>query len=234
MSLPKLAVPRFSVQLPSNGTTVNFRPFLVAEEKILLMAVEAGDPASQIEAIKDVISSCADGVNVSKLPYFDLEYLFLHLRAKSVGEDIKFTYRHRDGVNREGHKCDHATEVCVNIEDIKIEKKTHKTKFMIDETYGLKMKYPTIDDVSRMVKNGNDELTLMASCIESVYDADNVYPADNLDETIKFIKSMNSKQYRKLNEWFESMPSLKHEVTYQCGACGQIDKVVFEGVSDFF
>ena len=232
--LPKLTTPKYNITLPSSGKEVSFRPFLVAEEKILLMAQEAGDSTSQIEAIKNVIAACVDGVNVSKLPYFDIEFLFLHLRSKSVGEEIKFTYRHRDGINREGKPCTHATEVVVNIDDVKIDFKPQSMKIMIDDIYGLKMKYPTIDDVRKMIENKNDEITLMASCIEFVYDKENTYPVEKLEEAVKFIQGMNSKQYKKLNQWFEEMPALKHKITYKCGGCGQEDTINFEGVSDFF
>lgn len=235
MALPKLLTPKFTVKLPSTGKEVTFRPFLVAEEKALLMAAEAGDQESQLAAIKNSIIACVDDVDVKKLPFFDVEFLFLNLRMKSAGEQAKFTYRHRDGINRAGDACDHATEVVVDLEKVQVSKNPdHVSKFMIDEKYGVKMKYPTIDDVEEMIKQGNDENVLLAKCIDVVYDDTETYTPDSLEEAIGFVKQMNGKQYAKLEKWFDTMPSLTHSVTYRCAGCEQEDTVVFQGVADFF
>lgn len=228
-------IPKFTVKLPSSGQDVTFRPFLVKEEKIFLMAAEAKDQDSIIRAIKDSIIACVDNLDISKLPYFDIEYLFLNLRAKSVGEEVKIKYKHRGGVNRNGDKCDTSTEVVIRIDEINVKRNDkHETKFMIDDVYGVKMKYPTIDNIQQLAAKQRDEIQLMASCIESVYDAENVFPPDSLEESVQFIENMNTKQYEKLSDFFETMPKLSHEVTYKCVGCGQEDTVKFDGVSDFF
>lgn len=235
MSLPKIMIPRFSVKLPSSGREVTFRPFLVKEEKALLMAVESEDQNSVIQAIKDALVACVDDVDVSKLPYFDVEYLFLNLRAKSIGEEVKLTYRHRDGVNMKGEKCDTASEVIIRVDQVDVKRNpNHNDKFMIDDQLGVKMIYPTIDNIRALAANEKDEINLMASCVEFVYDAENVYPPENVQETVNFIEQMNAKQYEKLTEFFETMPKLYHEESYTCSGCGQVDTVKFEGVADFF
>lgn len=235
MSLPKIMIPRFATKLPSDGREVTFRPFLVKEEKALLIALEAEDQESVIRAIKDAITACVDGVDVSKLPFFDIEHLFLNLRAKSIGEEVKFTYKHRGGVNKAGTKCEVATEVSIKVDDIHVQRNlAHNNKFMLDDKLGVKMTYPTIDAIRSVSGNEPNELKLMASCIEYVYDADNVYPPDSVTDSLTFIEQMNNKQYEKLTEFFETMPKLAHELTYTCTGCGQIDTVKFEGVSDFF
>ena len=234
MALPKLVTFKFAVKLPSSGQMVEYRPFLVKEEKALLMASEADDEATMIRSIREAINSCVEGVDVTKIPYFDVEYLFLNLRAKSVGEEIKLRYKHRDGKNREGIPCDVSTEVSVNLDDVKVKfDPNHTTKFMIDDKLGIQMKYPTIDSLSVMQET-KDDFRLMAGCIDFVYSSEDVYPPDSLEDSIQFIESMNAKQFEKLTNFFETMPKLHHKITYSCDGCGQSDDVEFERISDFF
>jgi hypothetical protein len=228
-------IPKFAVKLPSDNREVTFRSFLVKEEKALLLAVEAGDSDTIMRAIKDAISACCDDLDVSKVPYFDIEYLFLNLRAKSIGETVKFNYRHSGGKNRAGDECAAATEVSIKVDEIGIKRDSnHNNRFMIDDRLGLKMTYPTLDSIQKFTGDDKNELALMASCIEYVYDAENVFPPDTLDEAVGFVEQMNTKQYEKIAEFFETMPKLSHELTYSCDGCGQVDTVKFEGVADFF
>lgn len=234
-SLPKLATAKFTCKLPSDGTEVVFRPFLVKEEKALLIAAESGETNTVIRAMKDAITACAENVDVAKLPFFDMEYLFLQLRAKSAGEEVRFSYRHKDGVNREGKQCSGVAELVINIDDVNIQKSdSHMTKYKIDDKYGVVMRYPNIDDVEKMNDRGLNEIALMASCIETVYDDDAVYPPESLKDAIEFVESMNAVQYEKFIQFFDTMPKLNHTVNYQCPKCGQEDTVRFEGVADFF
>lgn len=235
MSLPTMTVPKFSIKLPSSKQDVFFRPFLVKEEKALLVAGESQDPVMFIKAIKDTIAACVEDVDLSKIPYYDVEFLFLNLRAKSAGEDIKYTYRHRNGLNRAGEKCEHATEVVINIEDIEVQfNPEHTNKFMLDDTYGVIMRHPSIDDVIRLTGKQFEESEAVARCIESIYNTTTVFPSENLAETIKFVDGLLSHQYEKLAKWFDTMPVLKHTFTYKCAGCGQEDTITYEGVSDFF
>jgi len=235
MALPKVAIPKFSVTLPSTGEKVSFRPFLVKEEKVLLMAAQAEEESSMIDAVKDVVVACVDEeINASKLPYYDIEYLFLNIRAKSVGEVIKMEYRHNEGMNYNGEPCEAVTEVEINLEQVKVEKREgHTSKIMLDDKMGIEMVYPTIDAINS-VSQGEDEVHMLASCIKCVFDDDNVYDPDNLEDSIQFIESLNSKQFEKITEFFNTMPKLRHTFTYKCKGCGQEDSVELEGLSDFF
>jgi len=238
MALPKISAPRFGLTLPSNGKRISFRPFLVKEEKMLLMAAQSEDMLDMIDAVKDVISSCLinpdETIDVEKLPYFDLEYIFLNIRAKSIGEVVKLEYRHTGGVNYQGIKCEAVTPVEVNLETVNVIKEDDHTKtIQLDDNLGLELRYPTVTDV-RMVSEGADEIEMLAKCIVSVYDSDSVYEPDNLQDSLDFIESLNNAQFTKIMRFIETMPKLKHTFTYTCVGCGQEDTVTLQGMSDFF
>lgn len=236
MALPKLATPRFALELPSNGKRISFRPFLVKEEKALLMATQSEDMLDMIDTVKDVIASCvldAD-VRVEQLPYFDLEYIFLNIRAKSIGEVVKLEYRHTGGKNYQGIECEAVTPVEINLERVKVEKnEKHSNKIQLDDKLGIEMRYPTINDV-KIIADGGNEIEMLAKCIVSVYDDDNVYEPDNLEDSLQFIESLNSAQFSKIMNFVDTMPKLRHTFSYKCRACGQEDSVTLEGMADFF
>jgi len=235
MALPKLATPQFSLNLPSTGKRIQYRPFLVKEEKALLMATQSEDPLDMIDAVKNVIASCIiDDVKVDDLPYFDLEYVFLNIRAKSVGEIVKLEYRHIGGKNYQGIECEAVTPVEINLEQVKVEKKPgHTNKIQLDDKLGLEMRYPTLTDV-KMVTEGANEIEMLAKCIVCVYDEENIYEPDNLDDSLEFIESLNNTQFSKIMEFIETMPKLRHTFSYKCRGCGQEDTVTLEGMADFF
>ncbi len=235
MALPKLATPQFSLNLPSTGKRIQYRAFLVKEEKTLLMATQSEDPLDMIDAVKNVIASCIiDDVKVDLLPYFDLEYVFLNIRAKSVGEIVKLEYRHIGGKNYQGIECEAVTPVEINLEQVKVEKKDgHTNKIRLDDKLGLEMRYPTLTDV-KMVTEGANEIEMLAKCIVSVYDEENVYEPDNLEDSLEFIESLNNTQFSKIMEFIETMPKLRHTFSYKCRGCGQEDTVTLEGMADFF
>jgi hypothetical protein len=234
MALPKIAAPKFALELPSNGKRILFRPFLVKEEKVLLMAAQSEDSLAMIDAVKDVIASCCEDVDVTKLPYFDLEYLFLNIRAKSVGEIVKLEYRHSGGKNYKGETCEVVTPIDINLEQVKVEKNPdHTNKIKLDDRLGLELRYPTVNDV-RQIGEGADEIRMLAKCILSVYDDENVYEPDNIDDATQFIESLNNVQFAKIMEFINTMPKLRHTFSYKCKGCGQEDTVTLEGMSDFF
>ena len=236
MALPKLAAPKFALDIPSTGKRIMFRPFLVKEEKALLMAAQSEDTIDMIDAVKDVISACVqdDTFNVEKIPYFDMEYIFLNIRAKSISEVVKLEYRHTGGVNYQGIACDAVTPVEINLENVKVQHNPeHNNKIQLDDKLGLEMRYPTINDV-RMVSDGADEIEMLAKCIVSVYDEDSVYEPDNLQDSLEFIESLNNEQFTKIMKFIDTMPKLKHTFGYKCRGCGQEDTVTLEGMSDFF
>jgi hypothetical protein len=236
MALPKLAAPRFALEIPSTGKRISFRPFLVKEEKALLMAAQSEDTVDMIDAVKDVISACVvdDTFDVEKIPYFDLEYIFLNIRAKSISEIVKLEYRHTGGVNYQGIACDAVTPVEINLEQVKVHKDPdHTNKVKLDDRLGIELRYPTINDV-RMVSDGADEIEMLAKCIVSVYDEDSVYEPDNMQDSIDFIESLNNEQFMRIMQFISTMPKLRHTFSYRCRGCGQEDKVTLEGMSDFF
>lgn len=237
MALPRVASPKFTIKLPSNSREIRFRPFVVKEEKILLMAMESKDTKSMMDAMIDVASACVDEpeFDVSKLPYFDVEYLFLNLRAKSVGEKAKLQYRHSQGMNYAGVKCEEVTPVEVDLESVSVDvAKRPPTKFKINDKYGIQLRYPTLADVSALSTNEKTEIDLIARCIELVYDDSEVYEPDDLSDARAFVESLSSSEFKAISNFFENMPKLRHTVKYKCKGCGQEDSVDLEGIADFF
>jgi hypothetical protein len=200
------------------------------------MAAQSEDPLDMVDAVKDVIAACvlSDEVNVNNLPYFDLEYIFLNIRAKSIGESVKMEYRHTGGVNYQGIVCEAVTQVEINLENVKVEKNaTHSNKFQLDDTLGIEMRYPTHADI-RLVNDGSDEIEMLARCIVSVYNDNEVFEPDNDADAIEFIESLSNEQFTRIMRFIETMPKLKHTFTYRCKGCGQEDTITLQGMSDFF
>jgi hypothetical protein len=200
------------------------------------MAAQSEEQLDMVDAVKDVIAACvlSDEVNVNNLPYFDLEYIFLNIRAKSIGESVKMEYRHTGGVNYQGIVCEAVTQVEVNLEKVKVEKNaTHSNRFHLDETLGVEMRYPTHADI-RLVNDGSDEIEMLARCIVSVYNDDEVFEPDNDADAIEFIESLSNEQFMRIMRFIETMPKLKHTFTYRCKGCGQEDTITLQGMSDFF
>ena len=245
MSLPKINAPIFELVLPSTEKSVKYRPFLVKEQKILLIAMEAGDQRSMMTAIKQIINNCAvDPVDVDKLPVFDLEYFFIRLRAKSIGETIDLSLRHPTGMNSKDEICEHVTSKSLNILDVEVHKSiAHEDKIVLDEEtkIGIKFKYPT-SEFALSIENPEEmnQLDLatdaIINSIDFIFDADNVYKREDhtKQELIDFIENLSQQQYEKLSTFFDTMPKLKHEVTWKCAGCGQEEKVLLEGLANFF
>lgn len=231
MSLPKLVTPEHTIELPSTGEKVNFRPFLVKEEKILLTALEAGENSDIVKAIKQVMTNCIlSDLDVDNISFFDFEYLFLMLRSKSVGNGLDLTLLH----NCEDPGIEN--KVMVDLDTIKVKfPKEHTSKIMIDDVYGVKMKYPTIKD-SEKYQNMNNEnlLEILGDFIEFVYDKDNVYDEFTEKEMSDFVESMNKSQLENIMTFFNNMPSLKHDLTYTCKKCKETVTHKIEGLNSFF
>lgn len=243
MSLPKISNPLFSAKLPSNGDEVTFRPFLVKEEKALLIASEAKDSDSTIRAVCQVLQNCIvspQDVDVSKLPTFDIEYMFLKLRAKSIGETTKLRYMHSGGKNRSGMECDGVSEVEVDLDSIEcVRDDSHVRDIKISEKYTIRMKYPTINTVRKIVdfdkKNVlSGMMDMIADCIECVYDDENKFEPDSRRDASEFVESMTQDQLKKLVDFFSTMPRLTHSVEYTCPKCSQVDTLTLRGLNDFF
>ena len=236
MSLPQLATMKFSMKM--NDQEWHFRPFLVKEEKALLIAMESNDLSVIQRAVLDIVDACFETTgDISKMPYFEVEKMFLALRAKSVAEIVTLNYSHKGDKNFKGEDCDHVTSVVVNLENVEIKypEKPFPKIIKIDETYSIKLRYPTILDVTSMVeKQTIDELEMVARCIESVFDADTEHMADDLEDTKRFVSELTTQQYAALIAFFKNMPYLHQTINYKCGKCGQEETVDLRGLEDFF
>jgi hypothetical protein len=245
MALPKIQTPLFELNLPSSGQAIKYRPFLVKEQKILLMAMESGETSSILTAVKQIINNCsAEELETEKLPIFDLEYFFLRLRAKSIGEEIDLNLRHSGEVNSKGEPCSYVTKEKLNLLDVEVQKTlNHEDKIILDEEsgVGVKFKYPTADLAKNFTEvEGKTELDLAAeaiiNCIDYIFDKENIYKKEDSTqkELVDFIESLSQSQFQKLSRFFDTMPKLKHEVKWKCAGCGQEDKVELEGLANFF
>ena len=238
MPLPTIVTPTYELELPSTGKKIKYRPFLVKEEKLLVLALETENTKDITTAIKTVLKNCIQtrGVKVENLPTFDIEYLFLNIRGKSVGEDIEVNLIAPD---------DDVTEVpvTINIDDIKIQKdKKHNNKLKLDESLVMEMKYPSLDQFIKSNFDFGDEVTmdqsfdLIASCIDKIYNEEEVWStADCTKKEVKdFLEQMNSMQFKEIEKFFETMPKLSHSVTFTNPKTKVESTVVLEGLSSFF
>jgi hypothetical protein len=231
MALPIMSVPEFSTKLPSTGKEIRYRPFLVKEEKVLLMALQGEDQTEITTAITNLLESCivSKGVRIDKLSTFDIEYLFLKIRAKSVGEIVEMVMSHPEG------DCKEKTTVSVNLDEIKIDKKPNNDKIMLDEEIGVKMRYPSIKDIVDFDINNPDSIFgMMASCVEYAFDSNQVYNEFSHEEMVAWIGSLNQSQFNNIYSFFQDAPKLTHEIKWTCSACGKEEKIVLQGLQDFF
>ena len=238
MPLPKISTPTYELELPSSGKTIKFRPFLVKEEKLLVLALESDDPKEITNAVKAVLKDCIQtrGVKVETLPTFDIEYLFLNIRGKSVGEDIEVSVLCPD----DGETY---ADVQINIDDIKVTKdKDHSNQIKIDENLMMGMKYPSLNQFIENNFDFNNEnqvdqsFDLIASCIDKVYNQDEAWTTDDFTkkEVVDFLEQMNSTQFKQIESFFTTMPKLSHEVEVVNPKTKKKNTVVLEGLASFF
>ena len=238
MPLPTIATPTYELTLPSSNRKIKYRPFLVKEEKILILAMESQDSKQIARAVKDVISKCilSKGIKVEKLATFDIEYLFLNIRGKSVGEQIEVMVTCPD---------DNETQVpmSINVDSIKVQKdKNHSTDIQLDDVYTLRMKYPSLTE---FIKNNfgamgemnvDDTFDLIASCIDQVYSEEESWASEECTkkELTNFIESLNSNQFKKVEDFFETMPKLSHSVKVLNPNTKVESEIKIEGLQSFF
>ena len=240
MPLPTIETPIYELKLPSSNKKIKYRPFLVKEEKILILALESKDQDEITNAVTDVLKKCilTKTVDIDSLPTFDIEYLFLNIRAKSIGEDIKMTVICPD---------DRETKVSVTVyvDEIKVIKpKDHTTDIVIDDKMTMRMKYPSLN---QFVENNFDvkddpevmvdkTLKVVADCIDTVYTEEDAWEAKDYtpDERVKFIEQLNSKQYKKVEKFFATMPKLSHTIEVINPNTKEKNSIVLEGLADFF
>ena len=238
MPLPKIATPTYELELPSNGKTIQYRPFLVKEEKLLVIALESEDTKQITTAIKAVIKACikTKGVRVESLPTFDIEYLFLNIRGKSVGEEIEVNLIAPDDKET-------SVPVTINIDDIKCHHtEGHTNKIELEGGLMMEMKYPSLDQFIKSnfdmnEKNQMDQsFDLIASCIDKVYSEEEVWATEDCTkkELKDFLESMNSAQFKEIEKFFESMPKLSHTIKVTNPETEIDSDVTLEGLAAFF
>ena len=242
--LPKIDVPVYSINLISNGKEIKFRPFTVKEEKLFLMANESKDLKTIIDTTKQVLNNCiVSEIDIDSLPVFDIEYLFLNLRARSINEVISLNYKCNNDVKNENddetHKCGHTVKIDVNILDIKPKSnKKIDSKIQITDKVGMVMKYPNFETLKKYEGENETEiiLRLTADCIDYIYDADQIYYAKDTteEELIEFIETMQSKDLEKVKEFFDNIPKLAKDLDFKCKKCGYEEKINVEGLESFF
>lgn len=227
MALPTLSVPTFDVDVYSTKQKVRMRPFLVKEEKILILAAESNQRSDMIRAMQQVVTSCSENaIDAEKLPFFDLQNIFIKLRAQSIGKDSEF--------NLICGECGHKTPTTLDLEEIKLKTHPeHTNKIMINDEIGVLMKYPTAETLS------NDDLPvfdLVVSCIEKIFTNDEVHDTsdESYEEVSKFVDSLTNEQFEKIVQFFLTAPKIFHNIDYTCPKCQTENTVVVDGVENFF
>ena len=234
MPLPQITTPEFTTILPSTGEKISYRPFLVKEEKILLMAQEGRDKDEIQKAVLNILEECVKTpIDVNSLPLFDIEWLFIQLRSKSVGEVIELKVRHI-----EDKECNHSNPVEINLENLKMHQDpNHSNIIMIDDNIGVTMGYPSlklIGDKDPSKTKMSDVFNIICECVINVFDKDQVYNDFSPTEIDKFIGDLDQKTLIKFMDFFKTMPKLKHTIKYKCEKCGAEVEHELQGLLDFF
>ena len=238
MPLPKISTPTYELNLPSTGKKVQYRPFLVREEKLLVLALESENSKEITTAMKAVIKNCIQtrGIKVETLPTFDIEYLFLNIRGKSVGEEIEVNVICPDDEQT-------TVPIMLNIDDIKVQKsKEHSNKIQLDNSLIMEMKYPSLEQFIKSNFDFSEEnsmeqsFELISSCVDKIYNEEEVWSTADVTkkEMNDFLEQMNSKQFKQVEKFFETMPKLSHDITVKNPNTGVESTVVLEGLASFF
>ncbi len=238
MPLPKIATPTYELELPSTGQSINYRPFLVKEEKLLVLALETEDTKQITTAIKNVLKNCVltKGIKVDQLPTFDIEFLFLNIRGKSVGEEIEVNIICPDDEETQ-------VPVTIDLDDIKVQKNDeHTNQIKLDKDLMMELKYPSLEQFIKNNFDFNDKnamdqsFELIATCIDKIYTADEVWATADCTkkEVREFLEQMNSSQFKEIEKFFETMPKLSHEVKFINPKTKVENTVLLEGLSSFF
>ena len=234
MALPKLATAKYELTLPSTGQKVEFRPFLVKEEKMLMLAQQEGSQQSLIRAVQDLIDACTFGkLDSKKLPTFDIEYIFLQIRCKSIGETATVTVICPDDDETK-------VKVDVNLSEVQcVKDKDHTNDIKISDDVGIIFDYPEISKVVKITSGKNDAVAtfdVIKTCVNQIYDATNVYTKNDMEEKEldDFIESMSHEQFMKVQSFFETMPKVKHKITVKNPKTEVESDLTLEGLQDFF
>ena len=230
MSLPKLNTVTYKLKVPSTGKSIEYKPFTVKEQKMLLLAKESDDKGQMIRAARDLIKSCTLGkLNVDTLTMYDFEFLFIKARSKSIGETSDVLIKCKE--------CNHQNEVALNLDDCKVTAPGKSLKVKLDSNVGVVLKFPSLKDAEKLSENeSNDELTTIASCIESIYTNDEVFAAEDHTsaELVDFIESLSAKQLKMVGEVLQDMPKTVLDQKFKCMKCGADNELTIEGLKNFF
>lgn len=236
MPLPKIVTPSFELTLPSNKKKVKYRPFLVKEEKILILAIESGGMKEITMAIKDVLKNCVltRGIKIDELPTFDIEYLFLNIRARSIGESIDLVITCPDD-----GKTKVNTQIYIDEVNVKTNK-DHTQDIKIDDTYTMRLKYPSldqfVDENFNFEKETDNTFSLVASCIEMIFSKEEAWEGKDSThkELVSFLEQLNSTQFKEVQKFFETMPKLSHDIEVENPETKVKSTVTLEGLASFF
>jgi hypothetical protein len=240
MALPKIDVPTYDITLPVSKKQIRYRPFLVKEQRNLLMAMESDDSSSVHSSIRDILYNCTltEGVDIEKLPIVDVEYYFINLRAKSVGEIIDSKYRCNNVV--EGKECNNLMESNLNLTEVKVEMdETISPEIQLTDKLMIKMKYPEFGIVKDSINMENDTditFNMLAQSIEHIYDGEQFYYGSEtpVEEMVQFVEGMNQEQFMKIENFFNNLPKLKEKVEMTCSKCNFHHTIDVEGLESFF
>lgn len=239
MPLPKIATPTYELELPSTGETIQYRPFLVKEEKLLILALESEDSKQITTSIKTVIKNCVltKGIKVETLPTFDIEYLFLNIRGKSVGETVDVNVTCPDDGETQ-------VEMTIDIDSIKIQKtRGHKNIIKLDDDLSMKLKYPSLQqfiennfETAEVTSEVGQSLSMITSCIEMIYNQEESWESSDYTkkELEEFVDQLNTKQFKEIEKFFTTMPKLSHTIEVKNPNTGVESEVVLEGLASFF
>jgi len=232
MALPTISIPHYFLKLPSTEEEIKYRPFLVKEEKLLLIAMESEDEKQMVEAVKRIIKECTfDVVDVENLAMFDLEYIFLQLRAKSKGEELKLNFK--------CPKCEKENKILVDIAEVKVHKTPeHTNDVKIQDDIGIKMKYPSIQlagKYSGQKTTSKQLFEMLNDSVDYIYDKETTYKTSDYTKTelTAFIDNLPDEVFTKIQEFFITMPKLKEEKQYKCNECEYTEDIVLEGLQNF-
>lgn len=236
MALPKVGYPTYELTLHSNGKTIKYRPFIVKEEKVLLLALESEDEKEVKQAVKDLIKNCVlTRIKVEELPSFDLEYLFMRIRAAAVGEVITMNVTCKDDGKTQVEKR-------ININEIEVFKpEGHTNKIMLSDTMGIIMKYPSMDRfietefLDKAVKT-DEVFEFIAESIDQIFDAEEVWDSSTTSkkEMVEWVETLTAKQFEEIQKFYETMPKLQHKFTVKNPNTGEESEYVVEGLQNFF
>jgi hypothetical protein len=245
MNLPKIDLPTYELELPSTGKKINFRPFLVKEQKILLMAMESKKEIDAINAVKQIVSNCIVDKNfdVNEMSSFDLEYFFIQLRMRSIGEKISLSFTCKNTVS-ENQECNNLMQFEYDLSNTTIEKNPDHTKtIFFTKDVGVVMKYPSFRITENLVQNSKTKKTsvenaldLIVDCIDYFFDKENVYHVKEMSkqEITDYVENIPKTSFDKMEKFFDTMPQVKSIVNHKCNKCGFEHAIPVEGLSNFF